>query len=182
MEIQTFVPDRQNTYFFTLSAPATIVGATVSAIVFTTLNTTGEIVASITGTGIELSGNILAYGTEIVGGTIAASSVRSMIGTYGDIVKPVIRNSSRIGALGISVLAGATAAFTTSALVYGGKQVSSYLYSHYEDYKQNVVNKIQYPISLSTITILLIEDDILLIEDDPNIEFTIDSKHSLQDV
>lgn len=147
MEIQTIVPNKSDTYFFTLSAPGTIVGATVSAVVFTTLSATGEIAAAVTGTGIELTGNVLAYGTEIIGGSLAANSVRTMARTYGALAKPAISNSSRIGALGISVLAGTGAAFTTSALLYGGKQIGSYLYSYYEEYKQNVVNKIQHPIS-----------------------------------
>lgn len=165
MEFQTIVPNKTDTYFLTLSAPATIVGATVSAIVFTTLSTTGEIAAAVTGTGIELSGNVLAYGTEIIGGSLAANSVRTMAKTYGALAKPAISNSSRIGALGISVLAGTGAAFTTSALVYGGKQIGSYLYSYYEEYKQNVVNKIQHPIStLESIELLDNEsDDIIII-------------------
>lgn len=170
------ITNTANTYFFTLSAPGTIVGATVSAIVFTTLSSTGEIVASITGTGIELTGNILAYGTEIIVGTSIANNVRSTGKIYGAIAKPVISNSSRMGALGISVLAGTSAAFTASAFIYGGKKVGSYLYSCYEDYKQNIVNKIQYPISLSS-NVTLIEDDIQLID----YEVIIDTIHSQQD-
>ena len=165
MEIQTIVPNKSDTYFFTLSAPGTIVGATVSAVVFTTLSATGEIVSAVTGTGIELTGNMLAYGTEIIGGSLAANSVRTMARTYGALAKPAISNSSRIGALGISVLAGTGAAFTTSALVYGGKQIGSYLYSYYEEYKKNVVNTIQHPIStLENIELLDNEyDDTIII-------------------
>jgi len=186
MVIKTIIPDKSNTsdtFFFTLSAPGTIVGATVSAVVFTTLSTTGEIVASITGTGIELSGNVLAYGTEIIGGTLAGNSIRTVARTYGALAKPAISNSSRIGALGISVLAGTGAALTTSALVYGGKQIGSYLYYYYEQYTQNIINKIQHPVPFYN-DILLIEDDIQLIKEEPenNIEMSvIESKHSQQD-
>jgi hypothetical protein len=131
----------------TISAPGTIVGATVSAIVYTTLTTTGEIAASATGTGIELAGNVIAYGTELVAGSLAANTVRSFAKTYGAVAKPAIVNTSRLGALGISVLAGTGAAMTTSALVYGGKQAASYIYSYVQDYKKKVASKIQYPVT-----------------------------------
>jgi hypothetical protein len=167
MEFQTNISDKNNIYSFTLSAPGTFVGATVSAIVFTTLTTTGEIAATATGTGIELSGNLLAYGTELAVGSFAANTVRSMARTYSAVAQPTIRNTSRLGALGISVLAGTSAAFTTSAILYGSKKVGSYLYSCYEDYKQKVANTIQHPIELSS-EVTLIEDDIQLIEEEPN--------------
>lgn len=183
MEIQTIPPDRSDTYFLTLSAPGTFVGATVSAIVFTTLTTTGEIAAAATGTGIELTGNVLAYGTELAVGSLAANTIRNMARTYSAVARPTISNSSRLGALGLSVIAGASAAFTTSAIIYGGKQVGSYLYSCYEDYKQKVAHTIQHPIELSS-DVLLIEDEIQVIEENPikMIEMqSIESKHSHQD-
>jgi len=183
MEIQTIPPDKTNTHFFTLSAPGTFVGATVSAIVFTTLTTTGEIAAAATSTGIELTGNILAYGTEIAIGSLAANTVRNMARTYSAVARPTISNSSRLGALGLSVITGACAAFTTSAVIYGGKQVGSYLYSCYEDYKQKVANTIQHPIESSS-EVTLVEDEIQLIEEEPDkmIEMKlIESTHSLQD-
>lgn len=183
MEIQTIPPDKTDTYFFTLSAPGTFVGATVSAIVFTTLTTTGEIAAAATGTGIELTGNILAYGTELTVGTLAANTVRSMTRTYSAIARPTISNTSRLGALGLSIIAGTGAAFTTSVVIYGGKQFGSYLYSCYEDYKQKIANTIQHPIELTS-EVSLVEDDIQLIEEEPSkmIEMKLlDSTHSLQD-
>ena len=160
--------DNQETYFITLSAPGTLVGATVSAIVYTVLSTTGEIAAAATGTGIELTGNLIAYGTELAAGSIPAHTIRMAAKTYGAIARPTISNSSRIGALGISVLAGAGAAFTTSALIYGGKQVSYYLYSCIEDYKQKIAQKIQYSISTNeNIELIAIDNDLemLLITD-----------------
>jgi hypothetical protein len=183
MEITTISPDETKTNFFTLSAPGTFVGATVSAIVFTTITTTGEIAAASIGTGIDLTGNILAYGTELTVGSFAATTIRNMTRTYSAIARPTISNTSRISALGISVVAGAGAALTTSILIYGGKQFGSYLYSCYEEYKQKVANTIQHPIELSS-EVLLIEDDIQLIEEEPPkmIEMkTLVSTHSLQD-
>jgi hypothetical protein len=164
MEIQTLVPNQTDNSFFTISASGTIVGATVSAIVFTTLTTTGEIAAAVTGTGIELTGNVLAYGTELTVGSLAANTVKTLSRTYSAVARPTISNTSRLGALGLSVIAGAGAAFTTSVLIYGGKQAGSYLYSFYEDYKQKIANKIQHPIEVSS-DILIIEDDIQLIEE-----------------
>ena len=151
--------DTKDTYYFTLSAPGALVGATVSAIVFTTLSTTGEIVASATGTGIELGGNLIAYGTELAIGSIPAHTVRMAAKTYGALARPTISNTSRLGALGISVVAGAGAALTTSAVIYGTKQFGSYLYSCIEDYKNKVALKIQHPIAINEDVELLDIDD-----------------------
>jgi hypothetical protein len=161
--------DNKDTYYLTLSAPGTIVGATVSAIVYTTLSTTGEIAAAATGTGIELGGTLLAYGTELAIGSIPANTVRIAAKTYGALARPTITNTSRLGAMGISVLAGTGAAFTTSAFIYGGKKLGSYLYSYFEDYKQKVAQKIQHPIEPETSLLLLkdTEDDIQIIEEKP---------------
>jgi hypothetical protein len=159
------ISEKKDTLYLTLSAPGTIVGATVSALVYTTLSTTGEIAAAATSTGIELTGNILAYGTELAAGSLPAATVRAAAKTYGALAKPTISNASRLGALGISVLAGTGAALATSAIVYGGKYAGSYLYSCIEDYKQKVAKKIQYPIPSN--------ENLLVIEEDP--------KHCQQD-
>lgn len=170
MSITVYTPDKkddtEDTYYFTLSAPGAIIGATVSAVVFTTLSTTGEVAAVATGKGIELGGSLLAYGTELAFGSIPAHTVRIASKTYSAIAKPAISNTSRLGALGISVLAGAGAAFTTSAIIYGGKLAGSYLYSYIEDYKQKMANRIQQPMEIES-KILLIEDGIQLIEEEP---------------
>jgi hypothetical protein len=177
MSLTVFNPNDENekkeTYYFFLTAPGTFVGATVSAIVYTTLSTSGEIAAAATGSGIELGGNLLAYGAELAVGSIPAHTIRMAAKTYGAVLRPAISNTSRLGALGISLLAGAGAALTTSAVIYGGKRTGEYLYSFIEDYKQKVAMKIQYPMELKS-NILLIEDDIQLIEDE-------DPKHSQQD-
>ncbi len=190
MEIQTVIPKETDNNFLTISAAGTIIGATVSAIVFTTITTTGEIAAAVTGTGIELTGNVLAYGTELTVGSLAADTVKTLSRTYSAVARPTISNTSRLGALGLSVIAGAGAAFTTSVLIYSGKKAGSYLYSYYEDYKQKIANTIQHPIEVSS-DILIIEDDIQLIEEfiPKMIEMKnldplnpLDSTHSLQDV
>ena len=186
MSITVYTPDKKDdtddTYYLTLSAPGAIIGATVSAIVYTTLSTTGEVAAAATGKGIELGGNLLAYGTELAFGAIPAHTVRIASKTYSAIAKPTISNTSRLGALGISVIAGAGAAFTTSAIIYGSKLAGSYLYSYIEDYKQRMAHRIQCPIEAEN-KILLIEDGIMLIEDEPPKHFpqdeTSDSKSLL---
>ena len=139
MEIQTLTSDKDSEYI-TLSAPGTIVGLTVSAIVFTTITTTADLAANVIGTGIELSGNILAYSTEFISGPIPAHTIQLAAKSYSDITKPIIRNTSRIGALGISILAGTSATFTTNVCIYGGKRIGSYLYSCYESYSKNIIN------------------------------------------
>jgi hypothetical protein len=177
MTLSLIAPNNENqkkdAYYFTISAPGSLVGATVSAIVYTTLSTTGDVAAAVTGTGIELGGNLLAYGTELAIGSIPAHTVRMTAKTYGAVIRPAISNTSRLGALGISLLAGAGAALTTSAVIYGGQRTGAYLYSFIEDYKQKVAMKIQYPIE-SKNYILQIDDDIQIIEDK-------DPKHSQQD-
>ena len=117
-----------------LSAPTagTLIGGTVTAIVYTTLSTTGEIAAAAAETGIELTGNVLALGTELIAGTLAGNTVRTMAKIYGAVTRPVISNGTKLGALGVSVLAGTIVAATTTAVVNS----SSYLYSYYEEYKQ----------------------------------------------
>jgi hypothetical protein len=168
----------------TISEPGTLVGATVSALVYTTLITTGEFAASAAGTGIELTGSALAYGTELVAGSdsIAGTTIRTLSRTYSAIARPAIANGSRLGALGISLLAGTGAAVTTSALLYGGKQTGSYLYScmeqaqrvwtnKIENYKTAIATRIQQPVETNN-EILLIEDDIQIIECEKGIELT----------
>lgn len=117
-----------------LSAPTagTFIGGTVTAIVYTTLSTTGEIAAAAAETGIELTGNVLALGTELIAGTLAGNTVRTMAKIYGAVTRPVISNGTKLGALGVSVLAGTIVAATTTAVVNS----SSYLYSYYEEYKE----------------------------------------------
>ena len=156
-----------NTHYISFSAPATFVGATVTAIVYTTITTTGDIAAAATGAGIELSGSILGYGTELIAGAIAGNTVRTMAKSYSAIAKPAITATSRFTALGISVLAGSGAALTTTAIWYGGEKMGSYLYSYYKDYKQHIIENIQIPSPIPN-NIILIQDndeDILLIED-----------------
>ena len=158
-----------DTHYLSISAPATFIGATVTAIVYTTITTTGDIAASATGTGIELTGNILGYGTELLAGSVAGNTVRCMARTYSAVARPAITATSRFSALGISVLAGSGAALTTNAIWYGGERLGSYLYSYYKDYKQNIIKNLQ-PSTPITGNILIIqdgEDNILLIEDNP---------------
>lgn len=118
--------------YVTLPAAGTFIGATVTAIVYTTLSTTGEIAAAAAGTGIELTGSVLALGTELIAGSLAGNTVRTMAKTYGAVTRPAISQGSKLGALGLSVLAGTIAAVGTTAVVNSG----SYLYSCYEEYKQ----------------------------------------------
>jgi hypothetical protein len=121
-----------NVCYVTLPAAGTVIAATVTAIVYTTLSTTGEIAAAAAGTGIELTGSVLALGTDYIAGTLAGNTVRNMAKTYGAVTRPAISQGSKLGALGLSVLAGTVAAVTTTAVVNSG----SYLYSCYEEYKQ----------------------------------------------
>jgi hypothetical protein len=129
---------------FTMSTTGAVVGATVSALVYTALTTGGELAATATGTGIELAGTALGYGADLIVGSAAGATVRALANGYSAVARPAISTTSKIGAAGISVLAGAGAALTTNALVYGGKKVGSFLYSRVEDYKHRVAAKVQH--------------------------------------
>lgn len=129
---------------FTMSATGAVIGATVSALVYTALSTGGEIAATATGTGIELAGTALGYGADLIIGAPAGITIRAMANGYSAVARPTISTTSKIGAAGISVLAGAGAALTTNALVYGGKKMGSFVYSSIEDYKHRVAAKVQH--------------------------------------
>ena len=129
---------------FTMSATGAVVGATVSALVYTALSTSGEIAATATGNSIELAGTAIGFGADLMVGSAAGATVRALANGYSAVARPAISSTSKIGAAGISVLAGAGAALTTNALVYGGKKVGSYLYSRLEDYKHRVAVKVQH--------------------------------------
>lgn len=106
------------------------VGTTVSSIVYSVITTTGDVTASATQTGIEIAGNILGYGTEIVAGSIAGATVRCAANSYSSASKYVIMKSSRIGAISLSILAYTGAALTTSAVIHSGNAIHS-LYNLY---------------------------------------------------
>jgi len=104
-------------------------GTAVSSIVYSAITTTGDITASTTQSGIELAGNIIGYGTELVAGPIAGASVRCVVNSYGAVTKHTISKSSRIGAIGLSLIAYTGVALTTTAVIHGGNIISkSYNY------------------------------------------------------
>jgi hypothetical protein len=157
--------DKNNTnssiIMFTMSATGAVVGATVSALVYTALTTGGELAASATGTSIELAGAAIGYGADLMVGPAAGTTVRTLANGYSAVARPAISSTSKIGAAGISVLAGAGAALTTNALVYGGKKVGSYLYSRIEDYKHRVAARVQHETPLDEFT----DIDIIMFDD-----------------
>lgn len=136
--------EKRSVLIFTMSATGAVVGATVSALVYTALSTGGEVAANATGAGIEFAGAAIGYGADLAIGSTAGSTVRALANGYSAFVRPAISSTSKLGAAGLSILAGAGAALTTNALVYGGKKVGSYLYSCVEDYKYRVATKVQH--------------------------------------
>lgn len=146
---------------FTMSATGAIVGATVSALVYTVLSTGGDVVASATGSGIELAGSAIGYGADALIGAPAGIAVRGLAKGYSAVVRPTISSTSKLGAAGVSLLAGAGAALTTNAIVYSGKKVGSYIYSRVENYNQKAAIKVQHemPIDDSTDTELILLDE-----------------------
>ena len=115
----------------TMYIPSTssMVGTTVSSILYSAITATGDITASATQTGIELAGNIIGYGTDLVAGPIAGASVRCVANSYGTVTKHTISKSSRIGAVGLSLITYTGVALTTTAVIHGGNIISkSYNY------------------------------------------------------
>jgi hypothetical protein len=112
--------------YISIPSPSIIAGSVVSAIVYTTITTTGDAAAIVAQTGIDLTGNIIASGTDIMIGTLAGNTVRTLSKTLA-ITGPAISASSRLGAAGLSVLAGATTVFATSLLIYSGKYIGSFI-------------------------------------------------------
>jgi hypothetical protein len=141
---------KSDIFTMTIGATGGIVGATVSALVYSAITTTGDIAASVTSSGISLTGEAIALGTEYVAGTMAGNSVRVAAKTTSAIAGPTISTSSRTVAAGVALISGAVAAITTSLVMYGTQQAGSYLYSCTEKYKQKVAEKIQYPVDITT--------------------------------
>ncbi len=141
--------NKPDLYAMTMNATGGIIGATVSALVYSAITTTGDIAASVTSSGISLTGEAIALGTEYIAGTMAGNSVRVATRTTSAIAGPTISTSSRTVAAGVALISGAVAAVTTSLVIYGAHQAGSYLYSCTEKYKQKVAEKIQYPIDIS---------------------------------
>ena len=102
-----------------IPSTSNIVGITISSFIYSTITTTGDITASATKTGIDIAGNILGYGTDLVAGPIAGSTVRCLANSYGSVTKHTISKSSRIGAIGISLIAYTGSALTTTAIIHG---------------------------------------------------------------
>lgn len=141
---------KSDIFTMTVSATGGIVGATVSALVYSAIVSTGDIAASVTSSGISLTGEAIAFSTEYIAGTMAGNTVRVAARTTSAIAGPTISTSSRTVAAGIALISGAIAAVTTSLVVYGTQQAGSYLYSCTEKYKQKVAEKIQYPVDITT--------------------------------
>ena len=110
-----------------------VISTAVSSVVYSTLTTSGDIAASATKSGINIAGSVIGYGTELVAGYAAGATVRCIANTYGSATKHTISKSSRIGAVGLSLLAYTGTAFTTSAIIHGGNMLTSsyhYFFKH----------------------------------------------------
>jgi hypothetical protein len=159
-----------SSYELPVSATGAFIGSTVSNAIYTALATSGEVAAHATESGIEFTGNMLGLGTDVMVGPLAGNAVRALARTYSSIAKPAISTSAKLGAAGISVVAGTGVALTATALVYGGRKLGSYVYTHYVNYKKGVAANIQYPVPNFSPTkdVICIDDvnDLYLLEKD----------------
>jgi len=108
----------------------TILGTTLSAIVYTVVSTAGDTTASAAKLGIELAGKLLGYGTDMVAGPIAGNTVRYVANSYSDITKHTIVKSTRIGAVSLSIVAGTGVVLTTLAVSHGSTMIANYISAH----------------------------------------------------
>jgi len=132
-------------YEVPVAAAGTYVGSAVSNLVYNALVASAEAAASATESSIRFTGDMLGLGTDLVVGPLAGNAVRVAARGYGAVARPVLTTGARLGAAGISVVAGTGAAYTASALLYGGRKIGSYLHSYYVNYKKGVAANIQYP-------------------------------------
>ena len=119
---------------FVIPVAATIVGATVSSAVYTSINTTGEISASLIGRGIGLASNVVGAGADYFFGAAAGNSIRIMGSVGESFAAPMISNSTRTVAVGSSIVAGTAAALLATGAVSGVKAIvhmSTNLYYKY---------------------------------------------------
>ena len=107
-----------------------MIGTTVSSMVYSALTTTGDVTATATQTGMDIAGQIIGYGTEMMAGPIAGNTVRAIASAYGSATKHAITKSSRIGAISLSILAYTGAALTTTALIRSGNAISTLYYMY----------------------------------------------------
>lgn len=129
-----------------IPSASSIVSTTVSSILYSAITTTGDITASATQIGIELAGNIIGYGTDFVAGPIAGASVRCVANSYGAVTKHTISKSSRIGAVGLSLITYTGVALTTTAVIHGGNIIGkSYNYFFKSTPKPVEMNVIESP-------------------------------------
>jgi hypothetical protein len=154
-------------YTLSICTAGTIVGASVSAIVYSAIYTAGEITGSLTSSGISISGQIVAKGADYVVGSITGDAIRGFSSATSAVAGPTISSTSRTAAAGISVIAGAGAALTTSAVIYGAKEAYAYI----QRYKEKVAQQVQYPVPCDDSAVLLLEDNsVLLLTNEPEIE------------
>lgn len=139
----------ENVISIGVCATGTVMGATVSALVYSAMITSGEITASVASTGIDITGEIIAKGTEYIAGKAAGDTIRTIAKASSTIAKPTIANSSKTFAAGMSLIAGTVTALTTSAIVYGAKGVGSAIYNYADYYKGRLAKKVQYPIEMT---------------------------------
>jgi hypothetical protein len=154
-------------YTLSICTAGTIVGASVSAVVYSVIYTAGEISSSIASSGISITGQIIAKGTDYVVGSTTGDVIRGFSSATSAVAGPTISSTSRTAAAGISVIAGAGAALTTSAVIYGAKEAYSYI----QRYKEKVAQQIQYPVPIDDSSVILLEDNsILLLTNEQEIE------------
>jgi hypothetical protein len=136
-----------------ISSTGSILGATMGAIVYSVISTTGDAVASATSTTIDVGGELIAKGAEYIAGPSVGNTIRVAKSAAGLMSKPIIKTYSKSGAVGLSILAGTLGAITTSAIIYGGKMLTNTIYSYTNKcvklYNETAMNNIQYPIDIS---------------------------------
>ncbi len=148
--------DKSDNEVLTLYSSGGIVGASVSALVYTSLLHTGKLVGSAASSGISLGGKLVGYGAEMIAGTEVADVIREKAVVTSVIIKPQIEESSRRVATHLSVLAGGASAVATSFIMYSTSEAKSYIKQKINDYvsgcKHYIAETIQYPVPVDSVS------------------------------
>ena len=154
----------------TLYSSGGIVGASVSALVYTSLIQSGKLASSAVSSGISLSGTLVGYGAELIAGEEVADIIRQKAAVTSLIVKPHIEESSRRAATHLSVLAGGASAVATSFIMYSTSEAKTYIKQKVNDYvsgcKHYIAQTIQQPVELLNDSDNSVDSDNILFIDD----------------
>jgi hypothetical protein len=104
-----------------------VIGDTVSSIVYAAVAATGDTIGFATETGIDLAGAVIGLGAGLVAGPIGSTAVNAIAKSYSVSAKYGIMKGAYIGASCLSAIAYTGTSLTTSAVIYSGRMIRSFI-------------------------------------------------------